>query len=267
MKSRSRLMRGLSHDVKNPLGAADGYAALLADGVFGALALEQKQSVERIRRCLRHAFALIEDLHELARAETGHLPLSPELVDLAELARASGEEYRAAADASGLSLSVEAASDPLMIETDRTRIRQIVSNLLSNAVKYTSHGSITLRVERRPVEPIVDAELWAAIDVSDTGRGIPGEKQAAIFEEFTRLGGDDTSGAGLGLAISQRLAQALGGRIAVRSEVGRGSTFTLWLPVDGRAWAMPREVAGPVAYEVRPEPRETELHSGCERGV
>ena len=231
IKSRSRLMRGFSHDVKNPLGAADGYAELLTAGIYGELTAEQRESITRLRRSLHAAIDLIDDLHEMARAETGNIQLSLKLVDLGEIVRGSGDEYRAAAEANGLALTVDVPTTPLIIETDRVRVRQILSNLLSNAIKYTDRGSIALRARREPAERDGDPESWAAIEVHDTGRGIEPEKWDAIFEEFVRLGASEKSGAGLGLAVSQRLALALRGRISVRSEVGRGSTFTLRLPL------------------------------------
>jgi signal transduction histidine kinase len=230
MQSRSRLMRGFSHDVKNPLGAADGYAELLTAGVYGTLSDAQRESVTRLRRSIRSALDLIDDLHEMARAETGNINVSLKLVDLAELVRGSGDEYRAAAEASGLSLSVDAGESPLVIETDRIRVRQILSNLLSNAIKYTAHGSVGLRVRRELAQSAADGNGWLLVDVRDTGVGIAPDKWEAIFDEFVRLGANEKSGAGLGLAVSQRLAHALGGRITVESEVGRGSTFTLHLP-------------------------------------
>ena len=231
IKSRSRLMRGFSHDVKNPIGAADGYAALLAEGVYGALNPQQEESIARMRRSIRDALGLIDDLHELARAETGHLALASEPVDLAELVRDIVEEYDAGAKAKGLSLTTTIASDVPIIQTTRARVRQIASNLLSNAIKYTESGSVTVRVKHSPLGPIGDPGDWVTIEVSDTGRGIPPEKFDVIFEEFRRVGDSNQTGAGLGLAISRSLAHALGGQITVTSELERGSTFTLWLPV------------------------------------
>jgi two-component system chemotaxis sensor kinase CheA len=110
-------------------------------------------------------------------------------------------------------------------------VRQIVANLLSNAIKYTRQGSITVRARRRAGRSGGDEGGGAVLEVADTGAGIAAEKQDYIFEEFSRLGTGDAGGAGLGLAISNLLAQRLGGRISVESEVGRGSTFTLWLPM------------------------------------
>ena len=234
IQSRSRLMRGFSHDVKNPIGAADGFAELLSIGVYGELSPKQAASIARMRSSIRAGLALINELHELASAETGTIALSSESVDLAELVRTLGEEYDAAAQARGLSLSVDVWNSPTILETDRARVRQVASNLLSNALKYTEHGSVLVCLRRKPAELFGDAVAWALIEVTDTGPGIPPDKKDYIFEEFSRLGGGDTPGAGLGLAISKLLAQALGGRITVESEVGRGSTFTLWLPLRRR---------------------------------
>jgi signal transduction histidine kinase len=232
IQSRSRLIRGFSHDVKNPIGAADGFAELLCVGAYGALSAEQRASVERMRRNLRGALALIDDLHELARAETGNLALTSAPVDLAELVRTLCEEYHAAARAAGLSLSMEVELGLPIIETDGGRVRQIASNLLSNAIKYTGSGSVLVRATQRPTGPFGDAGDWALVEVVDTGPGIPSHKQGVIFEEFSRLGAGEQQGAGLGLAISKLLAQALGGHIGVQSESGQGSTFTLWLPLQ-----------------------------------
>jgi signal transduction histidine kinase len=235
--SRSRLMRGFSHDVKNPIGAADGCAELLSEGIYGPLTPGQRESIVRMRRCMRGALALIDDLHELARAETGHLEIASEPVDLPDLVRHLGEEYQATAEASGLRLTVNTATDVPLVRTSRTRVRQIASNLLSNAIKYTGAGTVTMTVMRRAPAASADGVGWVLIEVADTGRGIEPDKLDYIFQEFGRVAGNETPGAGLGLAISRLLAQALGGRITVTSEVGRGSTFTLWLPLvrDGGA--------------------------------
>lgn len=234
MSSRQRLMRGFSHDVKNPLGAADGYADLLSAGIYGQLSAEQSEKIQRIRRSIHSALDLLDDLHELARAETGNVALRRQAVDLGDLAWATGDEYRGAANASGLSLTVDVAEDLPTVETDGARVHQVIGNLLSNAIKYTKAGSVVLRVREYPAETIGGARGWVHFDVIDTGLGIPADKRDIIFEEFSRLGTNDRAGAGLGLAISKRLAEALGGEITVESEVGSGSTFTLRLPIHSQ---------------------------------
>lgn len=238
VQSRSRLMRGFSHDVKNPIGAADGFAELLQMGLYGDLNEQQKASVERMRRSIQTAIALIEDLHELARAESGMVTLAVERVDLAELVRSMSEEYHAAAAASGLELAVKIDCDDAVVETDPARVRQIAANFLSNAIKYTERGRVEVRLSRRDGDPAdSDDEFarWALLEFSDSGLGIAPDKHDLIFEEFSRVSGSDRSGAGLGLAISKLLAQALGGRITVTSAEGAGSTFTLWLPAGATA--------------------------------
>ncbi|HST06913.1 MAG TPA: HAMP domain-containing sensor histidine kinase, partial [Gemmatimonadaceae bacterium] len=231
IQSRSRLIRGFSHDVKNPIGAADGYAELLREGIYGPLSPAQENSINRIRSSIKSALSLIDDLHELGRAETGHLALSLEPVDIGDLVHGLGDEFHAAARAGGLSLSVDAEPDLPIIVTSGGRVRQIASNLVSNAIKYTKDGSVTLRAARRAsCSPLENAEC-VVLEVTDTGSGIPPDRQEFIFQEFSRLGDGNKPGAGLGLAISRLLAQALGGQISVESEPAHGSTFTLWLPL------------------------------------
>ncbi len=231
LQSRSRLMRGFSHDVKNPIGAADGYAELLAEGIYGELSAEQGESIGRIRRCIKTALSLIDDLHALARAESGALTMSLEIVDVGGLVRDAGEEYQAAAHAGGLSLVVVVEPGLPMVETNDVRVRQIVSNLLSNALKYTERGGVTMRAVSRQYGPLGIVGEWVLVEVIDTGVGIPANQHDVIFEEFSRITKTDKPGAGLGLAISRTLADVLGGQITVVSDLGHGSTFTLWLPV------------------------------------
>jgi signal transduction histidine kinase len=235
MESRSRLMRGFSHDVKNPLGAADGYAALLEEGVHGELPPAQQAVVGRIRRSIRNALALIDDLHELARAEAGHIELACEPVDVGAVVRELAEDYRAGADAKGLTLRAAVGPGLPTVVGDTDRVRQALGNLLSNAVKYTDAGGVTVTAARRgaarPEGAPSAADAWVAVAVADTGPGIAAAEQRRLFREFSRLHDGDKPGAGLGLAISQRLARALGGTITVDSAAGQGAVFTLWLPV------------------------------------
>jgi signal transduction histidine kinase len=229
MESRGRLMRGFSHDVKNPLGAADGYAALLEDGIYGAVSVEQVISIRRIRDAIQHALSLIDDLHVLARAETGHLDVRLVPVDIAGLVVATGDEYRAAAASKHLEFVVDVQAGLPRVETDPARLQQIIGNLLSNAIKYTSSGSVTLRAR----SDVAESSLTAGhvfIDIEDTGPGIPPDKQAFIFDEFARLDGAGHLGAGLGLAISKHVAGALGCQLTVTSVMEEGATFTLCVP-------------------------------------
>jgi signal transduction histidine kinase len=235
-ESRTRLMRGFSHDVKNPLGAASGYLQLLEEGIMGPLTEKQLRSVNRAGHSIRAALALVEDLLELARAESGALEVEIAPTDIARVAREAADEYRAQAAAKGLALHVEAPEDLPPVQTDGTRVRQVLGNLISNAVKYTGEGEVTIRVggggDGAPAAGTADLP----IGVSDTGKGISPEQQKHLFEEFVRLDPSAEHGAGIGLTISRLIAQALDARITVDSEVGRGTTFTLWLPLrEGKA--------------------------------
>jgi signal transduction histidine kinase len=237
-ESRARLMRGVSHDLKNPLGAIDGHAALLEEGIRGPLAPDQKASVTGIRRSVRSLLALVGDLVDLSKAEAGQLSVNPSTVDVGELVRDTVEDHRAAAEAAGLAVRFESGDGVSAARTDAQRVRQVLGNLLSNATKYTpSGGQIVVRTEERTGDGRLPAGRWAAIDVIDTGPGIPADRFEEIFKEFSRLQTDGKPGAGLGLTIARRISQLLGGDITVASTVGQGATFTLWLPIEGRSEA------------------------------
>src|SRR5690606_15705698 len=191
------------------------------------------ESVARIRRTIDEARRLIDELIEVARTGIGQLPIERTEVDLLEAAREMVEEHRATAEAKGLALELRLPEALPPTESDATRIRQVLGNLLSNAVKYTSRGRITVAVTVRQDDGAPRTGRCIAVHVSDTGPGIPREKQHLLFQECQRIEPGVERGAGLGLAMSQRIAQALGGAITVQSEAGKGSTFTFWIPLDG----------------------------------
>lgn len=227
-ESRSRLMRGFSHDVRNPLGVADAQAWMLEQGrAFGELNERQREGVRRIRKSLQTSLRLLDELVELNRAETGELDLRPQPTDVVQVARDAVDDYQAPAMAAGLTLEIKAPPG-LPARTDPTRVKQILANLLSNAVKYADKGTVT--VEAGPLSEESHPGDWIALSVKDCGPGIPRDKLEAVFEEYTRLDPDSQPGAGIGLAISRRIARLMGGDLTVASQVGQGSTFTLWLP-------------------------------------
>jgi signal transduction histidine kinase len=229
-ESRNRLMRGFTHDVKNPIGAADGFMQLLQDGILDPLTARQQHAISRSRVLLASALRLIGDLLDVARTESDKLEVRFERIDVVGIASDLVEEYRPLAARKGLRLSMETLSRPCLVHSDPVRVRQVLGNLISNAVKYTEHGQVTVRVCEPESSHDGDDASRAGIAVSDTGVGIPAEKREILFEEFVRLDPSTAPGAGVGLAISRRIAQALRGDITVESEAGRGSTFTLWLP-------------------------------------
>lgn len=243
MESQARLVRGFSHDVKNPLGAAAGYVQLLEAGVTDSLTPEQVVSMKRIGASIRSALGLIEDLVDYESGKLGTLDIEWGATNVTDVVTELAEEYDAQVAAAGLALEVEVSEGPPVIQSDRVRIRQILGNLISNAVKYTDEGRISVGVGRRSGRPAQRPGEWVVIGVKDTGRGIPKDKQHLLFQEFARLEPGSESGAGLGLAISQRIAEGLGGTVTLESEEGQGSTFTLWLPLRREKQAAPPEAA------------------------
>lgn len=229
-EAKTGLLRGVTHDLKNPLGAASGYAQLLEEGVVGPLTAEQRDRIVRIRRLVLSALDTISDLGELSRAEEGQLHITRTATDVGHLVPEVVADYQAAAQSARLEMSIEGTEEHVNVQTDPKRVRQILGNLLSNAIKYTpAGGSVHVRLAPKPRSRPGD---WYAIEVRDTGRGIPEEHREDIFVEFYRLPDAHTiaNGTGIGLAISRRLARLLGGDLTLERASGAGSAFTLWLP-------------------------------------
>ncbi len=229
-EAKAGLMRGVTHDLKNPLGAASGYAQLLEEGLVGPLTSDQRDRVVRIRRLVLSALDTINDLVELSRAEEGQLHIARATTDVAHLVPEVVADYQAAAQAAKLQMSSDSAVEHASVQTDPKRVRQILGNLLSNAIKYTPAGG-TVHVRLEPKTQARPGE-WYAIEVRDTGPGIPEAHREDIFVEFYRLPDAHTiaNGTGIGLAISRRLARLLGGDLTLEQTSGAGAAFTLWLP-------------------------------------
>jgi len=229
--SRVRMMRGVTHDLKNPLGAARGFADLLQEGIEGPLAPGQARMTAAIRRNVDTALAIIHDLLDLARAEAGTLEVARERIDCGALLREAVDDHRAAAQAAGHALAIEAPAAPLEVLADPLRVRQVVGNLLSNAIKYTPPGGRVV-VAAGPASNGDGPRpgQWVRVTVEDSGPGIPAEHRESVFQEFERLEPGTAEGHGLGLAIGRRVARLLGGDVTVdEAEIG-GAAFTLWLP-------------------------------------
>ena len=230
-ETRERLLRGITHDVKNPLGAARAYAELLGMGVKGSINPDQEQLVHGVERSIDSALAIISDLLDLARADSGAIAVQRVQTDVNELARQAVEDHRAAAECVGHEITLQPAPGRLLSYTDPLRVREVLDNLITNAIKYTpSPGQIVVRTEANASDA-PDGRQSVAIRVADTGPGIPADRRESVFDEFTRL--DDNSGQrghGLGLAIARRLARLVGGELGLIHDDGPGATFVLWLP-------------------------------------
>ncbi|MDB4898647.1 MAG: ATP-binding region ATPase domain protein [Gemmatimonadetes bacterium] len=227
------LLRGLTHDLKNSLGAAGGFTTLLREDAVGPLTALQRDYVGRIGRIIEQTTGTVEDALLIARTEAGELPVRRQRVDLRSLVHDAAADYVATAERAGLTLSVEFAEDLCSVHTDPSLVSKIIGNLLSNAIKYTpAGGHVWLRGSMRPDREEPDTRLWIALEVCDTGPGVPADLREKIFDEFFRAptATAKARGQGIGLAMSRRVARLLGGEITLESEEGHGCAFTLWLP-------------------------------------
>jgi signal transduction histidine kinase/ActR/RegA family two-component response regulator len=236
-KAKSNFLAGMSHELRTPLNAIIGFTDALLAGVDGPMNVEQRASLTWVQRGGRDLLGLINDILDLSKIEAGKLSITPEPFNPVELVASVQGQHRPLAEPKGVALTLRDDGGPDHVVLDRQRTRQILVNLVGNAVKFTSEGQVTILISGAPTERLVVA-------VQDTGPGIsPGDLEA-IFEEFRRVGPDAarSEGTGLGLAISRRLARAMGGDITVNSTPGKGSTFTLDLPLDCRSVVVEKPV-------------------------
>lgn len=225
---KSHFLANMSHELRTPLNSSLILAKLLADNPQGNLTEEQVRFAETIGLAGNDLLNLINDILDLSKIEAGKMELHAERVQLKEISEELRQVFEPLAIAKNISLQVGLAADcPASIYTDRQRLQQILKNLLANAIKFTERGEATLTIE-----PAVNA--CVRFVVRDTGIGIPRENLQAIFEAFRQADGASHrkfGGTGLGLSIAKELARLLGGSIEVESNVGKGSTFSLTIPL------------------------------------
>jgi PAS domain S-box-containing protein len=223
MSARSRFFASMSHELRTPINAMLGYTALLLDGIYGELTETQRASVQRAHKAAVHLLDLVNDVLDLSKIEAGKTDVQLEMVPLPETVQDLFVTIVPLAEQHETALSLEGETEPFTIVTDPRRLRQILLNLLSNAIKFGGGQPVTVRCWR-------DETGGAVIEVADQGIGIAREDQERIFDEFEQLGATEVQGTGLGLPISRRLAELLGGSLDVDSTPGQGSTFRLLLP-------------------------------------
>ncbi|HET8710215.1 MAG TPA: ATP-binding protein, partial [Spongiibacteraceae bacterium] len=220
--AKSQFLSSISHELRTPLNGVLGYAQILLRDSSTSSA--QRHSLSAIESCGHHLLTLIDDVLDLAKIESGKIEIHEGACDLYDLLESVSNIVRERVDVKALSFELDIAADvPSTILIDEVKLRQILVNLLGNAVKFTEQGGITLRVSLRD-------EAMLQFQVQDTGIGIPLDRQRAIFEPFRQLGNAAT-GSGLGLPISQRLCEAMGGVLRVQSAIGTGSCFSFSLPL------------------------------------
>jgi protein-histidine pros-kinase len=226
--AKTTFLAGMSHELRTPLNAIIGFTGTLLMRLPGPLNEEQEKQLRTVQWAGHHLLALIDDLLDMTRIESGRARMEPTLVDCSELAREAIGQLQPQARSKGLDLVLELPAGRCEIQTDRRALRQIVLNLVSNAVKYTDQGRVTVRLQAGTPEP-----GSVQFTIEDTGIGIRPEDESRLFKAFSQLDGggrEARPGAGLGLYLSARLTELLGGRIGFRSERGVGSVFTLTLP-------------------------------------
>jgi PAS domain S-box-containing protein len=251
-RAKSDFLSRMSHELRTPLNALLGFTQLLELDRKQPLATHQLDWTAQMRQAGWHLLHMINDTLDLSRIEAGHVELEPRTLDLAELVHAAQALVQQAADKRRVGIESHLGPGARAVIGDVTRVKQILTNLLSNAVKYNVEGGSVIIASRLADEGRI------ALDVIDTGAGMDEQQLAQLFQPFNRLGqeGGPVEGTGIGLVISQRLAELMGGALRARSSLGMGSTFTLELPRAAAAAAALRpaeeeEAIEPAAYRRR----------------
>src|SRR6266566_1601220 len=233
---KDQFLANVSHELRTPLNSVIGFSDLLLspDSVVGPLTDTQRDYLETIARNGRHLLHLINELLDLSKIAAGRMQLYRERLDIEALLREAAASVHAQLEARRHTLAIDPPGEPVPVDADHVRLRQVLLNLLSNAIKFTPEGGGVTVVAR-----LEDTGQRVRVAVTDTGIGIAPHDQARLFQEFVQLDGGPSrryEGSGLGLALSKRLVELHGGRIGVKSELGKGSTFWFTLP---RADAQP----------------------------
>ncbi|HEX7970103.1 MAG TPA: ATP-binding protein [Stellaceae bacterium] len=229
--TKSQFVANMSHELRTPLNAVIGYSEMLLEDAERDGRDEQIADLRRINGAGRHLLSLVNDVLDLSKIEAGRMEVLAGQIDLARFAEEIVETCQPLIASKGNTLAIERGADLGVIVSDATKLRQVVLNLLGNAAKFTENGRITLTLAR---ERRASGD-WLSIAVRDTGIGISPENLAKLFDNFTQAGpliGQKYGGTGLGLALSQKLCRLMGGEITARSELGRGSCFTIHLPAS-----------------------------------
>jgi PAS domain S-box-containing protein len=228
-KAKSDFLAAMSHELRTPIGAISGYADLLVDGIIGPVSDAQRDHLGRIKTVSHHLLRVVDEILTFARLDAHAEEAHVKRVDAAQVARDAATAIEPLARRKGLRLSMRCPQHAVFVETDETKLRQILINLMGNAVKFTEQGSVTLEME-------APADQDLRVSVTDTGPGISPDDLERIFEPFVQGRSSHSrsyEGTGLGLSVSRQFAHLLGGDLSVRSEVGRGSTFVVTIPTRG----------------------------------
>ncbi|MBI4989959.1 MAG: response regulator [Rhodocyclales bacterium] len=240
-RTKSDFLASMSHELRTPLNAIIGFSEILRDGMAGDVSEQQREYLQDILSSGTHLLDLINDILDLSKVEAGKMTLELESLSVASLLKASLAIVREKAASHRLTLDLQVAADAGEVCADARKAKQIVYNLLSNAVKFTPDGGrVALSARRVPLADVPAGTgqppgvlAYLEITVADSGIGISAEDRARLFSAFTQIDSSlsrQYEGTGLGLALVKRLAELHGGAVGVESEVGKGSTFRVWLP-------------------------------------
>ncbi len=225
---KTQFLATMSHELRTPLNAISGFTEIMLEGMAGELTDLQRGNLQRVLSNARDLRSLIDNLLDLAKIEAGRTELIQKTFNVREWLTQLVEQTRSLADEKGLKYEAILGPEmPTEIEGDPSRAKQIAINLISNAIKFTEKGEVRVSIQ------LQEPDRWLIV-VSDTGIGIPPHMQEVIFDKFRQADGSFTrkhGGSGLGLSIVRDLALIMGGGVRVRSEVGKGSTFTVVLPL------------------------------------
>jgi len=252
-RAKSEFLAVMSHEIRTPLNSVLGFADLLTES---KLNVSQREQIEMIRRSGDALLVLLNDILDFSRIESGKMPIQPSSVEVRSCVRDVADLYRATSISKGVDFESSVDDDvPHSLCTDPGRLRQILLNLIGNAVKFTPAGQITVRASRGGLDP-GDGRFPLRIEVSDTGIGIPPDKQTRLFKPFSQADSSTTrrfGGTGLGLAICKRLANLLGGNVHLLDSSPSGSKFVLDLPL---VVVPTEEIASSAPTSKRPTPAQ-----------
>ena len=221
----------MSHELRTPLNAIIGFTGTMLMKLPGPLTTEQEQQLRIVQSSARHLLSLINDILDLAKIESGKLELHEEEIYVRDVMFEVRAALQTMADQKGLRMETSIPPTRIPVRADRRALHQIILNLVNNAIKYTEKGYVRVELSERTND---DGTRCVDVHVIDTGIGIKPEDQERLFKAFEQVDPSNTrrfEGAGLGLYLSQKLAKMLGGDVHFTSEFGKGSTFTLTLPV------------------------------------
>ena len=231
--AKSQFLANMSHELRTPLNAIIGYSEIVIEDLEDSGETEIIPDIDKINKAAHHLLGLINEVLDLSKIEAGKMTLDVHEIDLASLLNEVSSTIEPLAAKKSNKLYVHASSAPTRLYSDSVKIKQCLLNLLSNACKFTEEGTVTLSVD--PIAPENGGGEKIAFTVTDTGIGMSNEQLSSLFEAFVQADASTTrkyGGTGLGLVITRKLAQLLGGDVSVTSKVGKGSTFRVEIPVN-----------------------------------